>query len=64
VGSGHADVARALSVLARVAAARRDMAEAAGLLRQALDISRRMLGTAHSGTIQLEAEYARLTAGQ
>jgi hypothetical protein len=40
------------------------MAEAARLLRQALDISRRKLGAAHSGTVQLEAEYARLTGGQ
>jgi tetratricopeptide (TPR) repeat protein/transcriptional regulator with XRE-family HTH domain len=63
LGAGHANVARALSVLARVAEARHDTAEAAGLLRQALDVSRRTLGPAHSRTVQLEAEYARLTGG-
>jgi tetratricopeptide (TPR) repeat protein/transcriptional regulator with XRE-family HTH domain len=63
VGGGHANVARALSVLAHVAEARHDTAEATGLLRQALDVSRRALGPAHSRTVQLEAEYARLTAG-
>jgi len=46
-----------------VAEARRDIAEATGLLGQALDISRRTLGPAHGRTVQLEAEYERLTGG-
>jgi tetratricopeptide repeat protein len=63
VGGDHANVARALSVLARVAAARRNQSEAVEFLGQALDVSRRTLGPGHTGTIKLETEYRQLTGG-
>jgi len=62
-GGDHPSVVRALTVLSHVAKARRNTAEAASLLRQALDISRQTLGPAHSRTVQLEAEYTRLIDG-
>ncbi|HEY7198566.1 MAG TPA: tetratricopeptide repeat protein [Candidatus Dormibacteraeota bacterium] len=61
VAKGHATEVRALTVLGRVAAERGGRAEAADLLRQAVELSRQTLGSEHRGTLQLEAEYARLT---